>query len=117
MPLHESALTGLIWDERRISGGTTEMSSRPRMQCKPKNNAIIGSAGPFYKHESFTPFPKASRNASGDCAPDNVTLPLMMRNGTPSTPCLFMCLHYRFQPIAAIQHDLGLFPVKTSFGN
>src|SRR5215212_5243725 len=32
-----------------------------------------------------TAFLNTSRNASGCCAPDSVNLPLMMKNGTPST--------------------------------
>src|ERR1019366_9498351 len=32
-----------------------------------------------------TACPNASRNASGGCAPDNVILPLMMKNATPPT--------------------------------
>jgi hypothetical protein len=59
----------------------------------------------------------AARNASGCWAPDTVTFPLTMKNGTPSTeirPSQFDGLLDRFLPLGAVQHVLVLRPGPPS---
>ena len=110
--------TDALPEPQRGRGQGGERPGRPEGGAHVNRAAGAGASSTMIPpgHEPVN----AARNASGGCAPDSVTLPLMMKNGTPSTRnrrASSSASWIASMPVVAVQHGLGLAPVQTGLGN